>query len=70
MEKLEEELADLKEKCNQERTEEVYKEYFEAAGYLRAQKDEWMMLENKRLEAENNLKETAEDKGGEEENKK
>ena len=44
----------------------VWKEYFEAAGHLRGKRDEWMMLENKRLEAERNLKEASEDKGGEE----
>ena len=39
-EKLEVKLQYLNEKAEQEKTEEAYKEYFEAAGYLRGKKDE------------------------------
>ena len=51
VEKLEEELAYMLEKAEQEKTETAWKDYFEGPGYLRGKKDEWMSLENKRLDA-------------------
>jgi hypothetical protein len=65
-EKLREELAYMLEKAEQENSEAAWKDYLEAAGYLRGKKDEWMHLENKRLNAEQKLKEVSEAKAAEE----
>lgn len=42
VEKLEEELAYMLEKAEQEKTETALKYYFEGARYLQGKKDEWM----------------------------